>query len=162
MSAFKLLFHRGGVYLPRLNLWLDSHDPQPRGTVFVSHAHSDHTEVHREIIVSEPTSRLMRARLAGEWTEQVLPFHQPRELSLGELPCRITLLPAGHIFGSAMSLIEAEGESLLYTGDFKLRPGLSAERCEPRHADILIMETTYGRPQYQFPPTQDVIQLSLI
>ena len=71
---------------------------------------------------------------------------------------KITLLPAGHIFGSAMSLIEAGGSSLLYTGDFKLRPGLSAETCEPRRADILIMETTYGRPVYQFPPTAAVLK----
>jgi DNA ligase-1 len=46
----------------------------------------------------------------------------------------------------------------LYTGDFKLRRGLSAEACEPRRADILIMETTFGRPQYVFPPTNEVLQ----
>src|SRR6266511_897844 len=57
-----------------------------------------------------------------------------------------------------MSLIEVQGESLLYTGDFKLRRGWSAEPCEPRHADTLIMETTYGRPEYQFPPTPDVLK----
>jgi Cft2 family RNA processing exonuclease len=57
-----------------------------------------------------------------------------------------------------MSWIKAAGETLLYTGDFKLRIGLSAERCEPKHADVLIMETTYGRPQYLFPPTNEVIQ----
>ena len=51
-----------------------------------------------------------------------------------------------------MSLIEAADETLLYTGDFKLRRSLSAEPCEPRRADILIMETTFGRPQYVFPP----------
>src|SRR5207249_2152395 len=70
----------------------------------------------------------------------------------------LTLLPAGHIFGSAMSLIEANGETLLYTGDFKLRPGLSAEPCEPHQADILVMETTYGRPQYVFPPAAEVMK----
>ncbi len=158
MSAFKLLFQKGGVYLPRLDLWLDAHQPQPNGTVFISHAHSDHTEVHREIIVSHPTSQLMRARLSGDWMEHVLPFDRPWQFARGEVPCEITLLPAGHIFGSAMAWIKAGGETLLYTGDFKLRPGLSAEKCEPRAADILIMETTYGRPQYQFPPTADVIQ----
>jgi DNA ligase-1 len=71
---------------------------------------------------------------------------------------KITLTPAGHIFGSAMSLIEAGGESLLYTGDFKLRKGLSAEPCQPVAADTLIMETTYGQPKYRFPPTDEVIQ----
>lgn len=158
MSAFKLQFHKGGVFLPRLRLWLDAHEPQPEGTVFVSHAHSDHTGIHKEIIVSEPTSRLMRARMSGTWAEQVLPFNTPWQFSGGELPCEITLLPAGHIFGSAMSWIKVERETLLYTGDFKLKTGLSAEKCEPRPADILIMETTYGRPHYQFPPTAGVIQ----
>lgn len=157
MSAFKLKFHRGGVYLPNLGLWLDAHEPQSAGTVFISHAHSDHTEVHRQIIVSSPTSQLMRARMEGDWLEHVLPFRKPWHLAEGQTPCEITLLPAGHIFGSAMSWIEAGNETLLYTGDFKLRPGLSAEPCEPRQAGILIMETTYGRPQYRFPPSAEVI-----
>src|SRR5205814_8189309 len=43
-----------------------------------------------------------------------------------------------------------------YTTLFRSR-GLSAEPCEPRHADILIMETTYGRSGYRFPPTEEVI-----
>lgn len=156
MSAFALEFHRGGVHLPQLGLWLDPHEPKSAETVFVSHAHSDHTEVHREIVVSQPTSQLMHSRLSGEWIEHILPFGQAWDLP-GRPGCELTLLPAGHIFGSAMAWIKAGSESFLYTGDFKLRHGLSAERCEPRPADILVMETTYGRPQYVFPPTADVI-----
>ena len=101
------------MFLPKLGLWLDPHEPQTSATVFISHAHSDHTEVHREIIVSQPTSQLMRARLTGEWLEHVLPFHKPWQYSGGEQPCEITLLPAGHIFGSAMAWIKAGNESLL-------------------------------------------------
>jgi len=56
-----------------------------------------------------------------------------------------------------MSLLEDDSGSLLYTGDFKLRPGLSAEPCEPRRADILVMETTFGRPEYVFPPNAEVM-----
>ena len=40
---------------------------------------------------------------------------------------------------------------MLCTGDFKLRKGLAAEACELRHADTLVMETTFGRPNYVFP-----------
>lgn len=156
MSLFKIEFRGGGVFLPNLGLWLDSHEARAEGLVFVSHAHSDHTAAHREVIVSAPTSRLMRSRQSGEWVEHVLPYHQPWNLPPGT--GRITLLPAGHIFGSAMASVEAESETLLYTGDFKLRPGLSSEPCAPRPADILIMETTYGRPQYRFPPTADVLR----
>ena len=46
---------------------------------------------------------------------------------------------------------------LLYTGDFKLRRGKSAEPAEWRKANTLIMETTFGLPRYQFPPTEQVI-----
>jgi DNA ligase-1 len=157
VSIFQTQYASGSLRLPALGLWLDPHDPQA-DLVFVSHAHSDHIAEHREVILSEPTSRLMQSRLPGQRREHVLPFHQPRRFQIAEQPFDITLLPAGHIFGSAMSFIHCEQQSLLYTGDFKLRPGLSAETCEPRQADILVMETTYGRAHYRFPPTAGVMQ----
>jgi DNA ligase-1 len=159
VSALRIEFQNGSVYLPELNLWLDAHEPRlgPE-KVFISHAHSDHVEAHREIILSEPTEKLMRARIGGKAIEHILRFGETKQFAEKGADFRITLLPAGHIFGSAMSLIEAGGQSLLYTGDFKLRRGLSAESCEPRHADILIMETTFGRSQYVFPPATDVLK----
>jgi len=159
VSALSFQYVRGGIRVPALNLWLDPHEPQTGADrVFVSHAHSDHIGEHREVILSEPTARFMQARLGGKRLEHVLPFGKRTTFEDNDVPWRITLLPAGHILGSAMSLIEAEGESLLYTGDFKLRRGLSAEPCEPRHAEVLIMETTYGRPEYHFPPTDEVLK----
>ncbi len=155
MSVLKIEYHQGGVHLPRLDLWLDSPQPRP-GLVFVSHAHSDHTARHPEVIVSDATARLMHLRLGGRRTEHVLAFGETREFHVGEVPFRITLLPAGHILGSAMAWIEAGGETLLYTGDFKLRPGLAAEPGELRSADVLVMETTFGRPNYVFPPEDGV------
>jgi len=158
MAALAIRFQQGGVHLPGLSLWLDPHDPQcGPDRVFVSHAHSDHIGLHREVILSEVTSRMMQARLSGPRLEQVLAFRETKTFATAGLPYQITLLPAGHIFGSAMAWIEAAGNTLLYTGDFKLRRSLSAELCEPRTADILIMETTYGRPVYHFPPTAEVL-----
>jgi DNA ligase-1 len=158
MSALAFAYQHGGIHLPALQLWLDPHDRRAApDRVFVSHAHSDHIAGHQEVILSGPTARLMRARLAGERTEHVLPFGEPRLFTTGGRSWQITLLPAGHILGSAMCLLEAAHQTLLYTGDFKLRRGWSAEPCEPRHAEVLIMETTYGRPAYRFPPTADVI-----
>lgn len=158
MADLDFQFLRGGVLLPQLGLWLD---PQARQIgperVFISHAHSDHTGRHREVILTEPTSRLMQARLGGRRIEHLLRFGERREFTHGGARFHLTLLPAGHILGSAMALVEAGGESLLYTGDFKLRPGLTAETCAPCRADILIMETTFGRPKYVFPPAGDVL-----
>jgi DNA ligase 1 len=140
-----------GVYLPQQDLWLDPWDP--KRFAFVSHAHGDHIAPHQEVIVSERTARLMRARLPGSRIEHALPFGQRRSVRSVE----VMLLPAGHIFGSAQCLVFAGDEALLYTGDFKLRPGKSAEQAEWRHADTLVMETTFGLPRYRFPPTKEVI-----
>src|SRR6266540_1789338 len=140
-----------GVYLPEQDLWLDPWDAKP--FAFVSHAHSDHIAPHKEIILSERTSRLLQHRMPGHRTEHVLPFGEKGTVDGLDL----MLLPAGHIFGSAQCFLFAGDETLLYTGDFKLRPGKSAERAQWGHADTLIMETTFGLPRYRFPPTEQVI-----
>lgn len=161
MPALNIQYREGGVWLPELDLWLDPHRARKGPErVFVSHAHSDHTAAHREVILSEPTSRLMQARLGGRRQEHVLAFGERREFAGNRGDYRITLLPAGHILGSAMALIEFQGERLLYTGDFKTRPNLCAEPCDPGLAtgcESLIMETTFGRPRYQFPPGGEVM-----
>ncbi|HEX8898865.1 MAG TPA: ATP-dependent DNA ligase [Chthoniobacterales bacterium] len=140
-----------GVYLPGADIWLDPWDAKP--FAFVSHAHSDHIAPHDEIIVSERTARLMQARLPGDRHEHVLNFGE--RTSIRGLD--VTLIPAGHIFGSAQFFLETKDGSLLYTGDFKLRPGRSAEPAEWRHAQTLIMETTFGLPRYRFPPTEQIV-----
>ena len=140
-----------GVYLPRQELWLDPWDA--KRFAFVSHAHADHIAPHKEIIVSERTARLMQSRLPGCRTEHILPFGK-RGMVHG---LDLMLLPAGHIFGSAQFFLFAGNETLLYTGDFKLRSGKSAEQAEWRKADTLIMETTFGVPRYRFPPTEEVV-----
>jgi DNA ligase-1 len=143
--------YQRGVYLPEQDLWLDPWDA--KSFAFVSHAHSDHIAPHREVIVSERTARLMRARLPGSRIEHCLRFGERRSVRRVDM----MLIPAGHIFGSAQCLVFANEETLLYSGDFKLRNGGSAEPAEWRHADTLVMETTFGAPRYRFPPTKEVI-----
>ena len=140
-----------GVYLSNEELWLDPCDAKP--FAFVSHTHSDHIARHDEIVVSERTARLMQARLPGKRREHVLNFGEKKTIR----GLDVTLIPAGHIFGSAQFFLETDSGSVLYTGDFKLRPGRSAEPAEWRHAETLIMETTFGLPRYRFPPTEEVI-----
>jgi len=141
-----------GVHLPVEHLWLDPRGP--RDFAFVSHAHSDHTGRHRESILTEATSRLMRARMGeAAGREHILPYREKRRLRNFE----IELLPAGHVLGSAQCLVEGNAGTLLYTGDFKLRAGLSSEPAEARPADTLIMETTFGLPRYTFPPADRVV-----
>ncbi|MDI1337652.1 MAG: MBL fold metallo-hydrolase [Lacunisphaera sp.] len=144
---------KDGVNLPQIGWWLDARRAQTR--CFVSHAHSDHIGPHREILATRATASLMRLRMAGQRRETILEFGQPWAAEFG---CEMKLFPAGHIFGSAMLHATTDQGSLLYTGDFKLRPSLAAEPCTPPRADVLIMETTFGLPRYVFPPQAGIEQ----
>ena len=147
--------YQRGVELPAHGLWLDPQDSRP--LAFVSHAHSDHIGRHPEVILSAGTACLMRERLPGNRREHIAPFGDPFELAC--LPGLVLrLLSAGHIFGSAQLHLESEAGSFLYSGDFKLQPGLSAEAAECRHAETLVMETTFGLPRYRFSPPAAVIR----
>jgi len=70
----------------------------------------------------------------------------------------VTLLPAGHMLGSAQLLFEHDSTTLLYTGDIKLRqPGGAPPTFIPK-ADVLIVETTYGRPHFRFGDPDSTIE----
>ena len=144
---------RKGVWLPQTGWWLDAQARAERS--FITHAHSDHIARHKELICTPPTARFLHARMPGKRLVTELPFGRVHPLEFG---VNATLLPAGHILGSAQVYLEHEAHgSLLYTGDFKLRPSLAAEACATPRADVLVMETTFGLPRYVFPPQEEVI-----
>lgn len=145
------IVHRGGLYLPRHDLWLDPQRAKP--FAFVSHAHSDHTARHKSVFCTAETARLMRERLGGNRVETIARFGEPLVLNGGIA----TLLSAGHVLGSAQFHFQSDAGSMLYTGDFKVRPGLCAAPVEWRSADTLIMETTFGIPKYRMPPAATVL-----
>lgn len=139
-----------GIWLPQIGWWLDAQKSVPRA--IVTHGHSDHIARHREIVCTRPTARFVQERLPGRREFHALPFHAAEQLTLD---CTITLLPAGHILGSALVLLEhREHGTLLYTGDFKLHAGRAAEPCATPRADVLIMETTFGLPRYAMPAAE--------
>lgn len=143
--------YEDGLLLPKARLWVDVRRRQARS--FVSHAHADHMARHELALCTPETGRLYHARLGRR---------PVREMRLGEAfdygGLRLTALGAGHCLGSAMLLAEDGDRSLLYTGDFKLGESLTAAACEPRHADWLVMESTFGRPEYRLPPRAEVIE----
>lgn len=62
-------------------------------------------------------------------------------------------MPAGHILGAAMILVEGKQENILMTGDVsvtnqKTIPGISMSRL-PYQPDLMVMESTYGDRQHE-------------
>jgi Cft2 family RNA processing exonuclease len=157
------------LYVEAIDLWIDS--MRTRDRCYVSHGHSDHAREHAVVVATPNTARICRARFAKREDcvaqpalLQVLPaprtpaqfeehaFNEP--WSDGEH--RLTLFPAGHVLGSSQIMIESDRGRFVYTGDFKLAASLTAEPPEVKTCDVVLMECTYGRPQYEFPPRDEV------
>ena len=138
-----------GIKLLHQALWLDARTSVE--ACCVSHGHSDHIRRHRLSLATPATAAFMRHRLGHVKIRQV-DFQTPVHYG----PYRITFLPAGHILGSAQILVENEQGALLYSGDFKLETGRTAEPLVIRSCNILIMESTYGHPKFKFPPREEL------
>jgi len=120
---------------------------------FTTHAHADHLP---QVIVREPYCSPETYELAKLRN----PEFEGHKMQHGKWQkfddFRAKLISSGHILGSSMVFIETDGATILYTGDFKLWPGLSSKPVDIEHADILITEATYGHPTYQLPHIDSV------
>jgi len=139
-----------GVALPAHRIWLDP--LVVRNFAFISHAHTDHARRHKEALLTPQTLELIpESRRPRGW----------RMLGFGETLRRdqasLTLHPAGHMLGSAQLYCEYDGAALLYTGDIKLRQTQGRVTHVPK-ADVLVMESTYGRPHFRFGDPDSVVE----
>ena len=150
MLTYPILWD-SGVYLPEQHLWLDPRRPRPRA--IISHAHSDHVAPHPLAYATPATQRLVTHRRPSISGVQAIPYGEPLRLDR----CALTFYPAGHVLGSAQTLVETDFGRILYTGDLKTRPGFTSTPAMPVRADVLILESTFGKPHYRFPDAAEVI-----
>lgn len=126
---------------------------RPERFAFVSHAHADHCGRHQKILCTAPTAELAGLRF-GKADAVALPVGKAVEID-GLL---LELFHAGHVLGSAQIMMMVDGVRILYTGDLKPAGGKTTPAAPAPACDILIIEATYGRPEYVFPPTADVVE----
>jgi len=120
---------------------------------FVSHAHADHSPFGfvTKPYCTEETYALIKLR--DPYFEANIVKENER-IKFDGFTAR--LINSGHVLGSAQVFIEADGQTILYTGDFKLSKSLTCRPIRVEHADTMIMESTYGTPEYIFPPIEKV------
>jgi Cft2 family RNA processing exonuclease len=147
------------LYVRDLDLWIDS--MRSRSRCYVSHGHADHARVHDVVVTSTRNAKVCAHRFGrrkqkpASQREVVFETHEFNEpWTLGDH--ELTLFSAGHVLGSSQLLIEGPEGRFVYTGDFKLEESYTAEPPEVKRCDTLLMECTYGRPQYVFPPRAEV------
>jgi putative mRNA 3-end processing factor len=128
---------------------LDPSRPIGCDFIFVSHAHVDHLhkrgvkkKIDARVLASKETTLIAQARgyKIGDPTDYYDGF---------------MLEDTGHILGSRGLLIGEE--NIYYTGDISMRARAFMKAAKMPRAKTLIIESTFGRPEYIFPPISEII-----
>jgi ribonuclease J len=155
--------------VPSIPGLFDTDHPAPDG-VLLSHAHLDHAGLlflsrpTVPIYASSGTSKMMLAAsvFAGQ---KGLDRNRFREVVSGEPfqigDCRVTPLAVDHsIYGSVAFLIEADGKTILYSGDFRnhgRKSGMIRDllnHLQTKSIDYLIVEGTHFGSEKEQGPTE--------
>jgi putative mRNA 3-end processing factor len=150
MDAASWIYPRPeGLFVEPGDFFIDPVRPVPRAVI--SHGHSDHARPGMEAVWATPeTLGIMKARYGPDagHLHHPLPPHQPVDFG----PVRVTLVPAGHVLGSAQVVVEHHGTRVVYSGDYKRQPDPTCAPFEVLPCDVFITEATFGLPVFVHPP----------
>jgi putative mRNA 3-end processing factor len=134
-----------GLYCPAADLYIDPWLPVDRAVI--THAHGDHARSgSRRYLASREGARVLRTRIGADADIDLVEFGEPRVID----GVRITLVPAGHILGSAQVRLEHRGEVWVVSGDYKTEPDPTCTPFEPVRCHTFITESTFGLPVYRW------------
>jgi len=122
--------------------------------VFYSHAHSDHIprKIPKTNVICSSITRILVENLVSNFEDGK--FHDL--YSIGDTT--FSQIPSGHIIGSTALVIESPDSKIIYTGDVSIRNKGFIEPFKPEKCDKLIIESTFGSPEYIFPHYDEVIK----
>ncbi len=143
-----------GLYCEPGGFYVDPHRPVDRA--IVTHGHSDHARPgNARVLATHETLEVMRVRLgAGAGGNlQAISYGEP--IRIGDVT--VTLVPAGHILGSAQVVIDFHGQRAVVSGDYKRRIDPTCQPFEPVRCDLFITEATFGLPVFRHEPDSSEI-----
>jgi Cft2 family RNA processing exonuclease len=124
---------------------------------FISHAHRDHTgafiDTRKTKYSTKETIALFEA-ITQKKVKNVISCAYGKPLRVHQSELKI--INSGHVFGSGSLLLKEDAVTFFYTGDFNFTDTLTQKAITPQECDIMVVETTYGRPNFIFPPREDV------
>jgi putative mRNA 3-end processing factor len=169
-----------GVYLRRENPFPITVSPKDVDAIFLSHAHLDHSgSLPLMYITGNPPLYMTKITLDLiivlledfiKISETILPFEEDELYSIKENTVKINygdkiklgedfeidILDAGHIPGSMMILVKANGKNILYTGDVNINDTLllNGAKIDLPPIDYIITESTYALKEH--PPREQL------
>jgi putative mRNA 3-end processing factor len=144
-----------GLYCEPGGFFIDPTEPVARAVV--THGHADHARSgHGQVLGTAETIAIMRLRYGAAAGASPQAARYGERISLGDVA--LTLVPAGHVLGSAQLVIEHGGSRVVVSGDYKRRPDPTCAPFEPQRCDVFVTEATFGLPVFRHPPDSHEIE----
>ena len=156
MAGFRQLLRNTpeGLYCPPGDFHIDPIRPVPRAVI--THGHSDHARSgHGAVLATPETLAIMAARYGEDFagTTEAAPYGK----TIARDGVEVTLVPAGHVLGSAQAVLRWKGMTVVVSGDYKRRRDPTCPPFEPIACNLFVSEATFGLPVFRFPPSDDEI-----
>jgi len=143
-----------GLYCAPGDFYIDPVRPVARAVI--THGHADHARAGHGAVLATPETLDIMAERYG------LDFAASRQAAAyGEAVPRddveVTLVPAGHVLGSAQAVVRWKGLTMVVSGDYKRRRDPTCAAFEPVPCDVFISEATFGLPVFRHPDDREEI-----
>ena len=123
----------------------------------ITHGHSDHARAgHGTVLATPETLDIMTERYGAEHAGSTQAAGYGQAVHSGGVT--VTLVPAGHVLGSAQAVVEFGGLRMVVSGDYKRRRDPTCRAFEPvKDPDVFVTEATFGLPVFRHPDSAEEV-----
>ena len=144
-----------GLYCVPGDFTIDPVTPVDRAVI--THGHGDHARSgHGSVLATSQTLAIMASRYGENFAgaREAADYGKP----VSRNGVEVTLVPAGHILGSAQVVLRWKGMTIVVSGDYKRRRDPTCAPFEAVPCDVFVSEATFGLPVFRHPDDAGEIQ----
>ncbi|KAJ0184257.1 hypothetical protein K1T71_000680 [Dendrolimus kikuchii] len=173
-------------------IFVDNFEVVGKKAYFLSHCHEDHIQglftkkflaylkqSKTFIYMSEISASIIDVMSDGDYGTYIKPLKLGSTIitlkgddsdddGASDLYLKVSLIPAGHCFGSVMFLFRTPTKTILYTGDFRINPSDISkynqlhENGQPIEIDVMYVDTTFqDKLHEEFPKRSETVDYAI-
>lgn len=145
-------FTNKGIYCKQGDFYIDPW--QPVNKAVITHGHADHAKWgNKHYLCHTLTKPILTERYGLLDNVETLAYYETIVMN----GVKLTLIPAGHVIGSAQIKLEYKGEIAVISGDYKTEYDGISTAFEPVKCHTFVSECTFGLPIYKWEQQQAII-----
>lgn len=140
-------FTNKGIYCKQGKFYIDPW--QPVDKAIITHGHADHAKWgNKNYLCHTLTKPVLGERYGLYDNVETLAYNEIIDIN----GVKLSMIPAGHVIGSAQIKLEYKGEIAVISGDYKTEYDGISTAFEPVKCHTFVSESTFGLPIYKWEP----------